>query len=303
MTTLTRIVSFKPFSFAVSCALALNLWGNAALAGDPFRNSNPRDIGDKTEAAFAELFEKGNYKEAQRYLKEAESSEAEDPLLHAMRASLGYVYRDWQTMKLYTSKTLTTAEALKTKDPVRGNLYLAVGNFLEGAYIYKQESPIKAVSKLPLVFEYFDAAENSEPNDPELNLIKGYLDLMLAVNLPFSSQEQAIEKLENYAAPDYLVARGIAVAYRDLKQYDQALEFVDRALGETPDNPELHYLKGQILRKRGNEENNVALLKQAFQYFDKALEKEGQLPESVLKSLRREHEKTQKRIGELRSEQ
>jgi hypothetical protein len=40
-----------------------------------------------------------------------------------------------------------------------------------------------------------------DPNDPELNLITGYMDLMLAVNLPFSDPAQAIERLEKYGSP------------------------------------------------------------------------------------------------------
>jgi tetratricopeptide (TPR) repeat protein len=97
------------------------------------------------------------------------------------------------------------------------------------------------------VFQYLETAEKANPTDPELNLLKGYMDLILAVNLPFSSPQEAIERLETYGSPDYLVDRGIALAYRNLKQYDQALQFIDNALKATPNNPELMYLKGQIL--------------------------------------------------------
>ena len=40
-----------------------------------------------------------------------------------------------------------------------------------------------------------------------------------------------------------------AVAYRDLKEYDNALKFVDKALEIAPENPEHYYLKGQILMR------------------------------------------------------
>ena len=298
---ITRLIAPKGTSIAFSLAftVALSLWGSPTLAGDPFRNSNSRDIGEKTEAAFEAIFREGNYLQAKRYLIEADESETKEPLAHALRASLAYTEKDWETLKTYASKTLQTADSLKFQDPLRGNLYLAVGHFLEGTYIFKTEGPIGAIAKLPQVFEYFDEAENNADDDPELNLLKGYMDLLLAVNLPFSSPEQAIERLENYAAPDYLVDRGIAVAYRDLDRLDEALEFVERAIQNASENPELYYLKGQILRQQGRKENARFLLMEALAHFDRALEKAEQLPESVLKTLRRERRKTQKKIDEL----
>jgi tetratricopeptide (TPR) repeat protein len=96
-----------------------------------------------------------------------------------------------------------------------------------------------------------------------------------------------------------LVDRGIALAYRDLKQYDQALRFIDNALKATPDNPELMYLKGQILRIQGNTDKNTGSLKLALDYFNNALKKQEQLPESVKKQLNREHRKVQEEIKSL----
>jgi tetratricopeptide (TPR) repeat protein len=285
---------------SIALTVAFSMWGTPTLAGDPFRTTNPENIGEKTEAAFEAIFRQGNYKEAKDYLLEADRSEASEPLAHAMRASIAYTEGDWETLKTYSSKTIETAEQLKDTNAVRGNLYLAVGHFLEGAYIYKQEQdPVSTLTKLQQVFQYLDTAEQESPEDPELNLVKGYLDLILAVNLPFSSPEQAIERFEKYAAPDYLVDRGIAVAYRDLNQYDKALPFAEKALLSAPDNPELLYLKGQILRKQGKQNNDLELLKQAISYFDKALEKQEQLPEAVPTAIRHEREKLEKEISEF----
>ena len=273
-----------------------------AFAADPFRKDNPRDIGKYTETAFKTLFLKGDYSGAETPLKLAESKEPDEPLSYALSGSLAFTEKDWATLKLYADKTLKAAEKLAKKDPVRGNLYLAVGHFLDGTYLYEKEGAFSAINKLQLVFKYLDAAEDSDPNDPELNLIKGYMDLLLAVNLPFSSPKQAIARFESYAAPNYLVDRGLAVAYRDLKQYEQALEFAQKALDQAPDNPEHYYLKAQILRKIGKESNSIPILEDALKHFDVALSKSAQLPEFIVKPLKREKRQTLEKIAEIQAQ-
>lgn len=252
--------------------VGLSLLVTPALAGDPFRSSNPRNIGDNTESAFESIFKEGDYQKAKNYLRQAESSESTDPLVYAMLASLAYTENkdNLEPLKEYATKTRQTAEQLIRTDPLRGNLYTAVGHFLEGTYNFKQEGPVRALSKLQKVFQYLDEAKKIDPKDPELNLLTGYMDLMLAVNLPFSDPAQAIEKLENYGSPKYLAYRGIAVAYRDLKKYPQALDYVNRALELTPNNPEILYLKAQILVHQKD--------KEALSLFDQALQKRVQLP-------------------------
>lgn len=276
-------------AFASTAIMVLGWWVTPTLAGDPFRSNNPRAIGDNTEDAFESIFKEGNYKEAQRYLTQAEAKEPNEPLTYAMLASLAYTERDWETMNRYASKTLQTAEQLTRTDPLRGNLYTAVGHFLEGAYNFEKQGPVGALSKLQKVFQYLDEAKKIDTEDPELNLLTGYMDLMLAVNLPFADPAQAIEKLESYAAPDYLSYRGIAVGYRDLKQHFQALEFVDRALQLTPNNPEVLYLKAQILVKQGKNQD-------ALEFFKKALDKQAQLPSRSAAQITFEQCKTQNRL-------
>ncbi|HEY9608284.1 Sll0314/Alr1548 family TPR repeat-containing protein [Allocoleopsis sp.] len=260
-------------TLASAAALVLGLWVNPTFAKDPFRTNNPRPIGDNTEAAFNSIFKEGNYKAAKNYLQKAEVSEANEPLAHAMMASLAYTTGEWETLKSHAIKTQQTAQQLKSTDPLRGNLYIAVGQFLEGSYDFKKDGPVGALSKLQKVFQLLDEAKKIDPKDPELNLLTGYMDLMLAVNLPFSDPAQAIEKLEKYASPSYLAYRGIAVGYRDLKKYPKALEFVNRALALTPNNPEVLYLKAQILRSQGNN-------KEAQDFFNKAVQQLDQLPKS-----------------------
>ena len=281
-----RLAKLAQASFAVAIAL---MWVNPSLAADPFRTNDQRKIGDKTEAAFKAVFQQGNYKQAELYLRQAESSEPNEPLAYAMKASLAYVNNDLSALDTYSKKTLETGQNLIAVDPLRGNLYSAVGHFLEGAVILQRQGTVngapQALTRLRQVYQYLDKAEAVSANDPELNLIKGYMDLMLAVNLPFANPEQAIERLEKNAAPQYLANRGVALAYRDLKQYSQALDYANRALKMTSDNPEMYYLKAQILQEQGKKEKSKPMIQEAIANFDKALAKKSQLPASLVKQI------------------
>lgn len=292
---------FKPRILAIplSITMFLSLGNISAWAKDPFREQDARDIGKHTEKAFKTIFFEGDYKTVREELELAEVKEVEEPLAHVMLASLAYTEKDWPNIKKYAVQTLDTAEVLSETDPVRGNLYLAVGHFLDGAYIYEKEGALAAINKLQLVFKYLDRAEDNDPNDPELNLIKGYMDLLLAVNLPFSSPEQAIARFEGYAAPNYLVERGLAVAYRDLKDYNKALKYANKALKTAPENPEHYYLKGQILRKIGKKKNSTQVLAEAVENFELALARSAQLPDFILETLEREHRLTKEKIAEI----
>jgi len=297
-----RLAKLAQASFAVAIAL---MWVNPSLAADPFRTKDQRKIGDKTEAAFKAVFQQGNYKQAELYLQQAESSEPNEPLAYAMKASLAYVNNDLSTLDTYSKKTLQTGQNLIATDPLRGNLYAAVGHFLEGAVILQRQGTLngapQALTRLRQVYEYLDKAEAVSANDPELNLIKGYMDLMLAVNLPFANPEQAIERLEKNAAPQYLANRGVALAYRDLKQYSQALDYANRALKMTSDNPEMYYLKAQILQEQGKKEKSKQMIQEAIANFDKALAKKSQLPNGLVKQIESERRSATSRLNNTAS--
>ncbi len=265
------------------------------VLADPFRSSSPKAIDDNTEAAFKAIFEQGNYPQAQSQLQKASKTE---PLAFALMTAMDYINQDWQSFEQNANRTLAVAETLSKTDPLRGNLYRAVGHFLQGAYTVSTEDAItgtpKALAKLRQVLEYLEAAEKVAPNDPEFNLIKGYMDLMIAVNLPFSDPNQAIQRLEKNAAPSYLVFRGIALAYRDLNQPDKALDYTERALQLTPKNPELHYLKGQLLNIQG--QKNPALFAAAVPAFQTALQSSDQMPKSLVAQIFSEYCANQIRV-------
>lgn len=274
-------------AIASAGAIVLSICINSAVAGDPFRTSNPQAIGPNTETAFKTMFQQGNYKQAKAQIQQALSAEPNEPLAYAMAASISYIEQDLNSMNSYAQKTREVGEKLSKTNPLRGNIYIAAGHFLEGANIIAKEGTAKgapqALTKLRVVFQYLDVADKIAPNDPELNLIKGYMDLMLATNLPFSNPSEAIKRLEEKASPRYLAYRGMAVGYRDLKNYDRALEYANKSLAETPNNPEILYLKAQILfsQSRGKDSNKT-LLEEAQKNFDAALAKPDQLPRSLV---------------------
>ena len=296
----------KPLLWRIASAAAVAscLFGSPAFAGDPFRPTNPHAIGDTAETAFRTLFEEGDYQQSARYLDEAENQEPNEPLVYAMQSAFAYLEEDWDDLNRYASQTRQTAEALIGSDPLRGNLYTAVGHFLEGAYIISKEGTVrgtpKALNKLQKVFRYLGEAEKIAATDPELNLIKGFMDLMLAVNLPFADPAEAIERLLNYAGPDYLANRGLAVGYRDTDQHELALDAVNKAMQLTADNPELYYLKAQILVEMGSDRNDLALLQEAQANFDAAWTRAGdKFPEGLMRQLQKERDRNTRRIQRM----
>lgn len=276
-------------------ALVLNLGIPFASAGDPFRSSNPEAIGPHTEAAFRAMMEEGNYREAAEHLSMAQSAEAGEPLVYAMLASLAYLEQDWGQLRAYGRQTLSAAESLKATSPLRGHLYTAIGHFLEGAYVLSPggEGTLRgvptALNKLQEVYGALNEAKKINPNDPELNLVQGFMDLQIAVNLPLTSPKKAIERLETNAAPRFIADWGIALAYRDLNQLTEALSRVNGALAASGgQNPQLYHLRAQILRKQG-EAGNSAAFAQARQDFEAALAGANGLPKQIVKEIAYEY--------------
>jgi tetratricopeptide (TPR) repeat protein len=268
--------------------LGLSLLARPVLAGDPFRTSSPKAISSQTEAAFNALFKEGNYTKAADLVKQAEAKDGSEPLVYGLKAILAYNQGDAGSFQTAAVMTREKGEKLTGSDPLRGNLYASVGNFLEGVAIVKRDGLVKgaapALGKVQDAFKKLDEAEKIDSKDPELNLVKGAIDLALAVNvkLPLSDSGKAIERLEQNAGPRYLADRSLAWGYRDLKQLDKAMTAVDRALSATSaDQPELQYLKAQILVKQKNDAT-------AVEWFEKAMSKKSQLPTALFNQIEKE---------------
>lgn len=283
--------------------MTLGLWTGSALARDPFRATNPRPINENTQAAFEAFFKKGDYKSAANYLKQLDPN---DPLSLAMRASLTYSdmlgERDQarkaamlEEFQVYATQTRSAAEQLLGNDPLRGNLYLAVSHFFDGVYAFTKEGTVRGTAKvlgeLQQILKYLNEAEAKSPDDPELNLLRGYIDVYSGIYLPFSSPNKGIERLQKFASPRYLADRGLAMGYLEMKEYDKALTAVESAIAAAPENPELWYLKSRILSRQGKDQESIP-------YLERAIAKKDQLPTGLVREMERALRKTRERVGQ-----
>lgn len=306
MLTTPKNRSSKPVLTKVSRLLGaaivtVGLWTGSVFAKDPFRTTNPRPINETTQQAFEAFFKKGDYTKAAEYLKNADPNE---PLALAMRASLTYTNmlgeRDkanrgtmLEQYKTYADQTRAAADRLVQSDPLRGNLYLAVSHFFDGVYAFTKQGTVKGtatvLAELQQIMKYLDAAEKQSPNDPELNLLRGFIDVYTGIYLPFSNPTKGIERLQKFAGPRYIADRGLAMGYLEMNEADKAMEAVDQAIAQAPDNPELWYLKSRILAKQGKD-------KESIPYLEKALAKKDQLPRSLVREMERALRKTNERL-------
>ncbi|MBF2027703.1 MAG: tetratricopeptide repeat protein [Oscillatoriales cyanobacterium C42_A2020_001] len=302
--TVSSQAALKQLSRLVGAAIvATSLWTGSVFAKDPFRTSNPRPINENTQAAFEAFFKKGDYKSAANYLKQLDPN---DPLSLAMKASLTYsdmlgerdkakktaLLEEFQT---FASQTRGAAERLVGNDPLRGNLYLAVSHFFDGVYAFTKEGTVKGTAKvlgeLQQILKYLNEAEAKSPNDPELNLLRGYIDVYTGIYMPFSNPDKGIERLQKFASPRYLADRGLAMGYLEMQQYDKAITAVDSAITAAPENPELWYLKSRILSKQGKDQESVP-------YLERAIAKKDQLPNGLVREMERALRKTKERLGQ-----
>jgi tetratricopeptide (TPR) repeat protein len=250
----------------------------------PNSNMMPPPAGEKikqgsnVEKAKEAMFRDGNYVKAKQYLEAALKTEPNEPLTYAMNALYPFSAGDYEKVREYGEKTSKVAQQLVKTNSLRGNLYQGVGLAILGAYELKKANggALGALSKLQQVFEYMDKAQKIDPNNVELNLVKGYMDLLLAVNVPFSDTKQAIDRLKN-AEPKYLALRGMYVGYRDLKEYDKANTAINAAIKLAPQNPELTYYKAQLLAIRGREQHNDNDLRESIKLFELAYQRNDRL--------------------------
>jgi tetratricopeptide (TPR) repeat protein len=281
--TLTQSAMLAARGFANIAPMSqFNLTTSSVLVSNPAPKAPNRNMvfpvtgtkaqqGSNVERAKEAMFRDGDYVKARQYLNSALKTEPNEPLTYAMNTLYPFSAGDYESVRDYGEKTIKAAERLMKTNPLRGNLYQGVGLAILSAYEMKKANggALGALSKLQKVFEYIDKAKKIDSNNSELNLIKGYMDLLLAVNVPFSDTNQALAQLQN-AQPRYLALRGMYIGHRDLKEYDKANTAINAALKIAPQNPELTYYKAQLLAIRGREKNNEAELRESIKLFEVA---------------------------------
>ncbi len=275
----------------LGCGISLGLtlghsMVSPAWSADPFRSGETaRDLGPEVEVAFEAFFCSGEYQNSREKLEAAQQASPEEPMVYALLAALAYQSQDQEAFAQLATRTREVATELEATDPLRGNLYEGVGYGLEAANIVLENGVVlglpKAVPTLNNLFASIREARQIDPDDPELNLLNGYMDLLLTY------RDRSLEQFQK-AGPDYLAYRGQALAYRDLKQYPEALEAVDEAIAVSCDNPELYYLKAQLLAAQEQYAAAVPL-------FDQALAAADQLPEGLVADIQVERDRAAER--------
>ena len=302
------------FSFATSVSVTLgsiviplNLDSSATAKEKPASSNMVYPIGTAAqqgsaiEKAKAAMFKDGDYVLARQYLEVARKTQPNEPLVYALSTLYSFRAKDLPQTKRYSEQTSKAARGLMKTNPVRGNLYQGVGVAIAAVYDMMGEHPLGALNKLSSVFKYMDAAKKLNPNDPELNMVRGYLDLLLAVNVPFADANQAIEQLEK-AEPKYLAYRGIYIGYRDLKEYDKAIEALNKAIELAPNNPEFIYYQAQILAIRGvaSQPQNDRDLRKSIKLFDDAYQKSDRLLSSTVTQIKSERCQAQSALDRVK---
>lgn len=272
--------------------LIASLTAMPAWAADPFRQGNQsRPIKPETTAVFQALFQRGHYTEGRQLLPQALSADKQEPLATTLAGTIAYLDGDMAAVNRYGTQTEQLAASLMLRDPLRGNLYQAVGKAMQAAFDVSDAGSGKvlgvplALLKVQESMQFLERARAVNANDPELNLLQGYIEWALSSNLGLFSPEQARQRLETLAAPNYLSLRGVALVLRDQKKNDAALTAVDQALQTAPDNPELLFLKAQILRSAQRNAEGLKVIEQA-------LARQEQLPQPIVREMLR----LQKRI-------
>lgn len=266
--------------WSLGLAVVLVLGSCPAKAADPFRSgSAARPLGPALQAAFESFFRDGDYESAAQKLNKAQQQNPGEPLVYTLQAALAYQNGQLDRVTALVQKTRQAAQGMSETDPSRSHLYLGLAQGLEASSYYLKDGILglpKVLTYVPSMFLEFKAAKDLAPDDPEINLFVGYIDVLL------TKHDEALKEFRK-STPAYLAFRGQALAYRDKKAYDDAQAMAEKALAAAPRNPDLFYLRGQILALQGKPA-------QAIEAFDRAIELGTQLPESIKKQLRRERD-------------
>ncbi|MGA7955033.1 MAG: hypothetical protein WCA07_16090, partial [Gloeobacterales cyanobacterium] len=159
------------------------MFSSPALAKDPFRTGvDARAIGPTLESAFEDFFRTGEFQKASQKLTKAQTENPNEPLVYTLQAALAYQNGQRDKMLEMTQKTRDVAQSIESKDPSRSHLYRGIAQGLEGSSYYLKDGLIglpKALTYVTSMFLEIDKAKQLAPDDPEINLLVGYIDTLL----------------------------------------------------------------------------------------------------------------------------
>jgi tetratricopeptide (TPR) repeat protein len=256
--------------------LAILLCASSALAADPFRvGIKARPIGPSLQGAFEDVFRYGRYQSSSLKLTKAEVENPNEPLVYTLQAATAYQNNQKEAFLMTLPKIRAASQVIAAKDSARSHLYKGIAQGLEGYFLKDNLADLpKTLTYASSMLLEIDKAHQLSPNDPEINLFVGFVNMVLSKN------DEALKNFQK-AGPPYLALRGQALIYRDTNDYANAQIAVDKAIAIAPQNPELLYLKAQILVKQKNPAEAVKL-------FDQALKLGTQLPEDTVKQIKKE---------------
>lgn len=265
--------------------LVILLCANSASAADPFRvGIKARPIGPSLQSAFEDFFRFGKYQSSTQKLTQAQTENPNEPLVYTLLAATAYQNRQKDVFLTTLPKIRETSQTLMSKDAARSHLYKGIAQGLEGYFLKDSVTSLpKALTYASSMLLEIDKAHQLSPNDPEINLFVGFINLVL------NKHDEALTNFQK-AGPPYLALRGQALVYRDTKDYGNAQVAVDKAIAAASQNPELFYLKAQILVLQNKPTEAVAL-------FDKALLLGDQLPAGTRKQIIKERDAQRSRAS------
>jgi hypothetical protein len=124
--------------------LIASLTAMPAWAADPFRQGNQsRPIKPETTAVFQALFQRGHYTEGRQLLPQALSADKQEPLATTLAGTIAYLDGDMAAVNRYGTQTEQLGASLMLRDPLRGNLYQAVGKAMQAAF----DVPMRVLAK------------------------------------------------------------------------------------------------------------------------------------------------------------
>ena len=261
---------------------------------DPFRaGTEARDMAPEIARAMNTFFCNGDYVTLAKQLEEARSVAPDEPMVYVAYSALAYMSEDYDTIREMTGLTLETAAEMKESDPLRGHLYIGVGNGMRAATLVVNEGIAvglpKALPSINTMFAEFRTAQQIAPDDSEVNFFVGFIDLMM------TRHDRALAQFQSASSPQHMADWGQALTYRDMGQYEEGLAAIERALNSGCQHPEHYYLQAQLLRKLDRYEESVAA-------FDRSLESAEVMPDGLVSQISGERERAYRRLRAARRE-